>query len=417
MFYCYFGVPLSTKSLEFQFLHYEPVYSNLKTSYDEYSKLYNEFKEAGEANVAFKVLSYYYAGMLYVVKGDELFKKDKKADAQKNYEESLKLLIRAKASRGREGDRIFDEMVTWINYSEGMFRICNSFLDQNIENQIQTAKEAIGFFEEFTENRKSVDNPIDVSVSNSRISYAKYLYELKIAESITDNTKESKKHLLYARTEIMKANFLFKSLDKEMEDMQNKIDEITKAHIVGRAELFWDQGTENIIISNFNEALRFFAIASKYYSRASVICSNFMEQRLYLALSRITQASQFESEANELYKRRDNPIDASNKFKKAVESVDIALGLLTSIKSESLIKNMTAQRSFYEALASETEGIALFDQEQFKDALSNFEEAMKRLEETHLSASEGNLEQLLEFVRTAKSEVEGYISMAQAMSK
>jgi len=355
--------------------------------------------------------------MLYVVKGDELFKKDKKADAQKNYEESLKLLIRAKASRGREGDRIFDEMVTWINYSEGMFRICNSFLDQNIENQIQTAKEAIGFFEEFTENRKSVDNPIDVSVSNSRISYAKYLYELKIAESITDNTKESKKHLLYARTELMKANFLFKSLDEEMEDMQNKIDEITKAHIVGRAELFWDQGTENIIISNFNEALRFFAIASKYYSRASVICSNFMEQRLYLALSRITQASQFESEANELYKRRDNPIDASNKFKKAVESVDIALGLLTSIKSESLIKNMTAQRSFYEALASETEGIALFDQEQFKDALSNFEEAMKRLEETHLSASEGNLEQLLEFVRTAKSEVEGYISMAQAMSK
>ena len=41
--------------------------------------------------------------------------------------------------------------------------------------------------------------------------------------------------------------------------------------------------------------------------------------------------------------------------------------------------------------------------------------AMKKLEETQLSASEGSLDHLLEFVRTAKSEVEGYISMARAM--
>ncbi len=354
--------------------------------------------------------------MLYVVKGDEVFGKDKKEDAQKNYEEALKLLVRARASRGREGDKIFNEMVKWINYSEGMFRICSSYLESETEKQIQAAKEAIGFFEEFAENRKHDENIIDLSVSKARISYAKYVHELKLSESRTDNTRMSKKHLLNARTELMKANFLFKSLDDEMEDLQNKVDEITKLHIVGRAEWFWDQGSQNIAISNFNEALRLFAIASRYYARASVICANFMEQRLYLALSRITQASQLESEANELYKRRDNPIDASTKFKAAVESVDIALGLLSSIKSESLIKNMTAQRSFYEALASETEGIALFDQEKFKEALAKFEEAMKRLEETHMSASEGNLEQLLEFVRTAKSEVEGYISMAQAMT-
>ena len=397
-------------------MHYEPIYSNLKTSYDGFSSLYNEFKEAGEDNVAFKVLSYFYAGMLYVVKGDELFGKNKKTDAHTNYEEALKLLVRARASRGREGDRIFNEMVKWINYAEGMQRICSAFLDEKIEEQIQNAQEAIKFFEDFSENRKLDENRIDSRVSISRISYAKYIYNLKLAEANPDNTRISKKHLLYARTELMKANFLYKSLGNEMEDLQNKIDEITKLHIIGRAEWFWDQGTQNIILSNFEESLRFFAIASKYYSRASVICANFMEQRLYLALSRITQASQFESEASELYKRKDNPTDASSKFKDAVESVDIALGLLSSIKSESLIMNMTAQRSFYEAQSLETEGIALFDKEQFKEALVKFEEAMKKLEETHLSASEGNLEQLLEFVRTAKSEVEGYISMAQAMA-
>jgi predicted negative regulator of RcsB-dependent stress response len=407
---------LSTKSLEFQFLHYEPIYSNLKVSYDGYSKLYNEFKEAGDDNVAFKVLSYFYAGMLYVVKGDEVFGKGKKDDARINYEEALKLLVRARASRGREGDRIFNEMVKWINYSEGMYRICTSYLEEDLGKQISAAQEAVKFFEDFAENRKIEENKIDISVSQARISFAKYVHELKQSESMPENTKFAKKHLLTARTELMKANFMFKTLDDEMENLQNKIDEITKLHIVGRAEWFWDQGTQNIVVSNFNEALRFFAIASKYYARASVICANFMEQRLYLALSRITQASQLESEANELYKRRDNPIDASSKFKEAVESVDIALGLLSSIKSESLIMNMTAQRSFYEALSLETEGIALFDQEKFKEALAKFEEAMKRLEETQISASEGNLEQLLEFVRTSKSEVEGYISMAQAMA-
>ena len=405
---------MNTTSLEFQIIHYEPIYSNLKETYNEYSKLYNAFKDVGEENVNFKVLSYFYAGMLYVVKGDEMFKKNKIEDAQKNYEEALKLLVRSRASRGREGDDIFNEMVKWINYSEGMFRICVVFLENKVEKQIQAAVEAISFFEEFSNNRKLEDNKIDWNVSNARICYAKYLHELKLSE-LKENTKDSKRHLLNARTHLMKANFLFKTFDEEMEDLQNKIDEITKSHIIGRAEWFWDQGTQNIIVGNFNEALRYFAIASKYYSRASVICANFMEQRLYLALSKITQASQLESEANELYKRKDSPLEASNKLKDAVESVDIALGLLSSIKSVSLIKNMTAQRAYYEALASETEGISLFDEEKFKEALSKFEEAMKKLEEIHTSASEGNLEQLLEFVRTAKSEVEGYISMAQAM--
>ena len=213
----------------------------------------------------------------------------------------------------------------------------------------------------------------------------------------------------------MKANFIYKSLNEELSETQNKIDEITKAHIVARAEGYWDKGSILISESNFTEAQRYFTIASKYYARASVICANFMEQRLYLALSRITEASQYESEANEMYKRQDKPKEASEMFNKAVDIVDIALGLLTSIKSESLINNMTAQRSFYEALALETEGIFLFDSEKFNEALQHFENSMKKLEETQISASEGNIDQLLEFVRTAKSEVEGYISMAQAM--
>lgn len=406
---------MSTKSLEFEFIPYEPIFSNLKETYNQYSRLYNDFTKAGEENVAFKVLSYHYAGMLYVIKGDELNTKKKYDEALKSYEEGLKLINRSRASRGREGDRIFNEMVLWINYCEGMQRICQSYIEEDTSRKLSLLEESVTFHNNFYETRKINDDSISVIAAEARSCYTQYIHNLFSSELHSDNTKQAKKYLLKARTEIMKANFIYNSLNEELEEIHNKIDEITKSHIVARAEKYWDQGTTHITESNFNEAQRDFAIASKYYIRASAICANFMEQRLYLALSRITEASQYEAEANEMYKRQDKPKEASELFNQAVDIIDIALGLLTSIKSESLINNMTAQRSFYEALAFETEGIFLFDSEQFDEALIFFEDSMKKLEETQISASEGNIDQLLEFVRTAKSEVEGYISMARAM--
>ncbi len=406
---------MASKILEFKFIKYEPVLSNLKDTYNQYSNCYNDFKKAGEENVAFKVLSYHYAGMLYVIKGDELVSKKKFEEALTNYEEGLKLINRSRASRGREGDKIFNEMFMWINHCEGMLRICKSFTETDTTKRLNHIEESVTYFNNFYDTRKLEEDIINTKAAEARLSYAEYRFNFIKSELYSDDTKTSKKHLLKARSSIMKANYVYNSLFDELEDLQNRVDEITKLHIVGRAEGFWDQGIQHITESNFNEAQRHFTIASKYYARASVICANFMEQRLYLALSRITEASQYESEANEMYKRQDKPKEASELFNEAVNIVDIALGLLTSIKSESLINNMTAQRSFYEALSFETEGIYLFDCEQFEEALKLFEDAMKKLEETQLSASEGNIDQLLEFVRTAKSEVEGYISMTQAM--
>lgn len=406
---------MSTKSLDFVFVPYEPIFSNLKETYNQYSKLYNDFKDAGEENIAFKVLSYHYAGMLYVIKADELRIKKNYKDALSNYEEGLKLINRSRASRGREGDKIFNEMVLWINYCEAMIKLCQSFTETDLSKKIKLLEESVNLNRDFYEARKLEEDKTILIAAEARNCYTQFNYNIALSELHKDNSKTAKKYLLEARTEIMKANFIYKSLNEELSETQNKIDEITKAHIVARAEGYWDKGSILISESNFTEAQRYFTIASKYYARASVICANFMEQRLYLALSRITEASQYESEANEMYKRQDKPKEASEMFNKAVDIVDIALGLLTSIKSESLINNMTAQRSFYEALALETEGIFLFDSEKFNEALQHFENSMKKLEETQISASEGNIDQLLEFVRTAKSEVEGYISMAQAM--
>ncbi|MCG3216396.1 MAG: hypothetical protein KAS63_06730 [Candidatus Heimdallarchaeota archaeon] len=406
---------MSVKAPEFKFIHYEPAYSDLESVYKEFSRTLKEFKKIGEENVAVRVLSYFYEGMLNLVQGDQLYNSKKYDRASKKYDEGLKLMVRSRASRGREGDQIFNEMIKWINYTEGMQRICVNFVEQNVDRKLEVISESILKFESFFNERKKEKNAIDEIIAKARISYAKYLQKKTESAKFEDNTKKYKKYLLKARTELMKANFFFRTFNDELEELQNLIDELTKQHIIGRAEEFWDRGTHNITVSNFEEAQRLFSVASEYYSRASEICANFMEQRLYLALSKITQASDLEAEANSLYKRKDKPKEASIILSKAVETVDLALGLLTSIKSESLIRNMTAQRSYYEALASETQGIYLFDQENFEEALEKFEEAMKRLEETQLSATEGQLEHLLEFVRTGKSEVEGYISMTKAM--
>lgn len=403
------------KAPEFQFIHYEPVYSKIEDVYYQFSQILEKFKEQGEENVNAKVLSYYYEGMLLLLEGDQFFNSKEYSQAITKYEEGLKLLVRSKASRGRDGDQIFNEMVKWISYTEAMQKICSVHEEEDVSKNIQAIEESLQKLGIFLEERKKENNPIDELIANARISYAKYLQKRTESIGMEEDTKKFKKILLKARFELMKANFLFRSFGDELTELQNSIDEITKQHIIGRAEGFWDQGTQNISLSNFEEAQRHFGIASEYYSRASEICANFMEQRLYLALSKITQASELESKANSFYKRKDKPKEASNILFQAVETVDLALGLLSSIKSESLIRNMTAQRSYYEALASETEGIYLFDNEEFSEAINKFDIAMKKLEETQLSATEGQLEHLLEFVRTGKSEVEGYISMTKAM--
>ncbi|MCG3222374.1 MAG: hypothetical protein H7641_13425 [Candidatus Heimdallarchaeota archaeon] len=406
---------MTVKIPEFQFIHYEPIYTNPNEVYEEFSTILQQFKEVSEDDVNSKVLAYFYEGMLYLINADVYFKNKDYPQSIQNYEEANKLIVRSRASRGIEGDRIFDEMIKWVNYTEGMKRICGSFVEQDLDNQLSLLKESYSFLDEFYQIRKKEENFIDEKIALSRTNYSKYLFNKIYSNKYADNTKKYKRYLLKARTELMKANFFYQSLEEEFEELQNLIDEITKQHIVVRAEWFWDRGTENIALSQFTEALRFFAVASRYYARASEICENFMEQRLYLALSKITSASRFEAEANELYKRQDNPEQASKNFLKAVEIVDVALGFLATIKNEMLINNMTAQRSFYEGLALETEGIFFFDQENFKEALTKFESAMKKLNETQQSASEGGLEQLLEFVRLAKSEVDGYISMARTM--
>ena len=403
------------KAPEFQFIHYEPVYSILEDVYYQFSQILEKFKELGEENVAAKVLSYFYEGMLLVLEGDQFFKSKEFSQAITKYEEGVKLIIRSRASRGRDGDQIFDEMVKWTNYTEAMQLICSVNVEEDVTKNLRAIEEGIQKLGIFLEERKKENNRIDELVAKARISYARYLQKKLESRGLEEDTKNFKRILLKARFELMKANFIFRSFGDELTELQNNIDEITKQHIIGRAEGFWDKGTQNITLSNFEEAQIHFGIASEYYSRASEICANFMEQRLYLALSKITHASELESKANAFYKRKDKPKEASEILFQAVETVDLALGLLTSIKSESLIRNMTAQRSYYEALASETEGIYLFDKEQFSEAIVKFETAMKKLEETQLSATEEQLEHLLEFVRTGKSEVEGYISMTKAM--
>ncbi|MHA1303641.1 MAG: hypothetical protein ACTSQE_01060 [Candidatus Heimdallarchaeaceae archaeon] len=406
---------MSTKTIEFKFIHYEPEYSDIEEVYSQYYKTLEEFKKLGEENITARVLSYFYEGLIYIINADQLFKAKEYEKALDIFENGHKLIVRSRASRGREGDEIWHEMIKWIYYSEAYLNICKSFLEEDLNEKLTLIQYGISNIKLFIEQRKREKNYIDVAYAKSRLHYMNYIYYHTLTQKYQKNTRNVKKLLIYARSELLKAHFIFHSFDDELEKLDNLIDDLTKKHIVERAERFWDKGTMLIAQSNFMKAHQYFAMASQYYERASKICSDFMELRLYLALSKITKSSSIEAQANELYRRKDQPKKASSLFVEAYKIVDESLGLLASINNEILINSMTAQRSYYEALSLETEGIAFFDKEKYKEAIKTFEEAMKKLEETDRLVTDSTAEHLKEYIRLAKNEIEGYLSMAKAM--
>jgi len=386
----------------------------MQETFEKVKEIFESFNELGEENVLARIYSYFYNGLLYVISGDQYLKNGEYSKAEKEYEEGHKLLVRARASRGREGDEIHKEMVRWEYYANGMKLLSEALVSQNVEESVTFIQQAIKVFKQYSKlcAEKGLFYKI---IAESRLFFAQYMLHKNYVAQAKGKPSWYKKELLRAITELKKANFVFHFYLDELEYLQNELDEITKQRIVSRAEYFWNKGSEQIVFSNFSKAQKYFAIASRYYVRASEICADFLEQRLYLALSKITLASQFESKANELYKRLDKPEEASKLFEQSFKIVDDAIGLLLTINSEKLIQSMTAQRSFYEALMFQTKGIALFDKEDFKASLDLFDKAMQKYNETQQMATEAKLDQLLEFLKQYKSELEGYIAMAKAM--
>ncbi len=397
----------------FIFIHYEPSYSNLTKSYYDFKSVYDAFRKSGDDNVTARVLSYFYEGMMHIIEADQFLADKKYNQAYIQYNEGNKLIVRSRASRGIEGDTIYHEMIKWTNYSEAMSHVARSYIVEKFESKINELEQSFNLFEEFNKLKED-ENAVDGTIAKARFAHVHYLYYLYKSQ-IEQNSERKLKYLLRSRSSLQKADFIFNKYHKEKDKLRDMIDNMLKERIVAKAERFWSQGSVLIQESRFKQAIRTFNIASLYYNRASEICSSFMEQRLYLALSKITRASQLESQANELYRRLDRPDEASEIFQEAQKIVDFAIGMLATIESETLITSMTAQRAYYDALALQTKGIAAFDNDQYKEALENFNDAMKKLDKTQNLAVEGNIEQLTAFVRRAKSEIEGYLSMTKDM--
>ncbi len=406
---------MSSGIVQFKHIHYEPEYSDIEEVYSQYYQALEEFRKIGEDNITARVLSYYYEGFLYIINGDQALANKEYDKALTNYENAHKLIVRSRASRGREGDDIWHEMMKWTYYSEAQINLCKYYMEEKIENKLTLLQYSISNLKLFLEERKLDNNFVDVVYSKGRISFLNYLYFYNIAKRYKNNTKAVKKFLMDARMHLNKANFVFHNYSELLDELEEIIDDITKEHIVERAELHWNRGTYLIAKSDFVEAEKYFAMASQYYERASKICAEFLEIRLYLALSKITKASSIEAIANELYRRQDNPTKASKMFTMAYNIVDEALGLLVRIQNKALITSMTAQRNYYEALALETKGISLFDQEKYKESIENFEEAMQKLNATEAQVVNSSAEHLEEYIRLSKNEIEGYLSMAKTI--
>lgn len=406
---------MSVQATSFVHINYDPLETDINAKMEEVRKLYEYFKEQGKDNVTLRIFSYYYEGMYLLLQADNAFLQKEYQAALRNYEEANKLIVRARASRGVEKDAIAIEMRVWEFYSKGKTLLSEGLLEKDIDEKIEKLEKAIEFFDEFSKLRINDPDKIFCILAKLHLKLANYYVNINKARKYQDRSHLYKKHLLYARTNLTPVYYFSRLFENELIELQNEIDDVTKNRIIARADWYWNKGSEYIGDSNFKMSGKYFGIASKYYTRASDICSDFLEQRFYLALSKITLASQLESKGNELYKLKDEPKEASKVFLEAMEIVDEALGLLATIKNEYLIKSMTAQRAYYEALAKQTEGIYLFDNEKFSESLKLLEESLQKYNEATVMANENKLEILLAFISRSKSEVEGYISMAKAM--
>ncbi len=398
---------------DFNFFKYDPIDSDIKVISSKFTQYFEFHKRKGTDYTENRIFSYFYEGMMQILKGDEQFLKKDYKKAKPFYDEGFKFINRARSSRVVEGDIIHDEMVKWLSFAESRIKLLSSFDENDLEKKIELVSQTKESMEKFLALRKE-EGKIEKVIANahySLVDYYDYLYQSKKVEEESSRLKI----LLKAYSALIKANYFYRIFDKELEAVKGDIDEIVMNNIIIRAEYYWNKGSLDIVLSDFKAANVAFSMASEYYSRASEICSSLSEQKLYLALSKITLASKKEARANELHRKEDNPLEASKLFVEAQIIVDYALALLISIKSETLIKNMSAQREYYQALSKETMGIFHFDNEELHGALANFEEAHIHFAETEKLAKQINNEQLLEFVRKGKSEVDGYIAMTNAM--
>ncbi|MDH5401030.1 MAG: hypothetical protein OEZ01_16785 [Candidatus Heimdallarchaeota archaeon] len=398
---------------EVKFHLYDGNEQNIKRHQSQYTKIRDEIKLEG--SVMSKVLSYFFDALINLTHADVKFWENKLNESHNFYQEAVRMFTRFNNSRNVDAriDRLSDRL---IHRAKGQQLVIEATKAQDIKIKLELFADALNFFNEEVNLSNQMQETMSSYAAFARASFCESQYLQFHSQSIrTDNSGEAKKGLMKARYSLRQATFIDPRYMSKLEVIEEELDDLTKDRILIKGEEYADIATSLSENGNYAEAIENFKKANYFYQRASTLASDTASRRFLLSSSTIYEASILEAEANQLFRRENETEKASIKFEDAGKLVAKGIALMGHFGSKSLEDTFTCQRDYYRAMSLQTKAITLFDMEDYDGAKQNFMESKKLFNVAVDTAKRCENEAIINLGKEADADINGYISMCDAM--
>ncbi len=366
-----------------------------------------------EGSVMSKVISYFFDALVALIDGDMNFSNDSFRDAYANYAEATKMFQRFSNSRNVKVR--LDMLADRLNHrSKGNQKVCESFLTSDLELKDNLLLSALEHYNDEVNVANEMGDQMSSYAAFSRASLAQsQILLFRGREQIEKNSSESKKNLLESRLAIRQAVFINSHLKQYYEEIEEQLEDITRLRLLSKAERFGDDATHQSENGEYDEAMISNKKAASFYKRASAIATDGTSRRFLLSSATILEASIKESEANKNLKQLDNPSDASDNFEEAARFVDKAIALMGRFGNEDLVTNFKCQRDYYAAMSSMSKAVAVFDEDNYSEAMDLFKAAEENFDNISSQSEQLDNEVLSRLSTESRAEILGYITMCE----
>ncbi len=400
---------------ELKFRLYDGNEKKISKFISQYQEIRDKKKEEG--SVMSRVLSYFFDGLTALANGDERFWGGHYNDAYLKYQEALRMLNRFQNSRNVTArldllaERIISRAKGLINLTDGL-----NTNDMSLREKLFT--DALNDFNNEVNLTNKMDELISSYAAYARASFTESQLLLVASRNISGtNSDQAKRNLLKARSSLRQASFIDPRFYFANEEIERELDETTKGRLLLKAEIQADEATEKSENGLYLDAKIFFRKAMMFHKRASTLASDTGSRRKLLSSATIYEASMHEADGNQLFRRENNTMEASLKFNDAARFVDKAIALIGHFGSESLIRSFSCQSSYYKAMSLQAKAINEFDDESYSDAKEIFENSINMFSEAIETARKADNPVIISLGNEAIADVNGYLSMCEAMIK
>ncbi len=405
---------LQQEGYEVKFKLYDGNEESLAWYLRYYNNLHEKYlKEGREGNVNSKVISYFFDGLSLLVEADMFFWDKNYPDALDRYNKSLRELKLFRNSRGVI-HRIDLLCEAYIARCEGMIFLCQGLPLKELNQKHTILSDALRKFNEEVRKTSDLEETLSSFISFSRALFT----EAKLWENRSEIEKESssaeaKKSLMKARSAIRQAVYINGKMKDTMDEIDNKLDDLTRYRILVKAEKLGNLGTDASEKGNYQVAKNYFKEAMLFYNRAAHLALNANNRRILLSMSTVMEASAIECDANEYYRKQDDMENAWHKFDEAAKKIDKAIALIGSLGTKELRDSFNAQREYYIAMSNLCQATMKYDNEEYEEAKNLYLVAKEHFNKSIALAQQSNTISIEQLSDEALDDVETYIQLCE----